>query len=526
MATRTLYPNSFVGPIPTGSSYGQLPSVQQPTRNLEYNAGNPAEILRSSQTQASSLGQSSGDDLQGVMDLLRQAQRTGQNKVISGQREQVTRGSADLPTDLAGMQLSPSQILNFKRGEQAAVEPTIGGARDLVSEAKSVLDNYKATQESAKKQAADFINLALEQGGSDGLESLLKTNPELFKAAGYDSNTFAAILPAIKAKETTKDITYSIQDVGGRTIRYGFDKAGNVVSQNDLGASTQTSPDSDLGKLLTPAEAQNLGVPYGTTRGGAANLNITPQKPLTEGARVNKINAESGLRALATIKSELFDQNGNLRESILLRKNLGGARNYTSAQNEVMDIIARLRTGAALTIEEQAFYKNQLPGIRDNKETVINKLKRFETIFNEIITKPGAGRSEGTESAPVNSSEPTAFTPKGTTRTDRHNNPTAFTTDIAKIAGLKEGVDYVKGDPFSGGRYFTAKLLGDPIATTIKVIDKIGFKTQSGGNRWTYTDSIPATKNWSKLSFGQKLEVLDQMYKKENGSKSDIRRFA
>jgi len=103
-------------------------------------------------------------------------------------------------------------------------------------------------------------------------------------------------------------------------------------------------------------------------------------------------------------------------------------------------------------------------------------------------------------------------------RTDRHNNPSAFTTDIAKMAGLQEGVDYTKGDPFSNGRYSTARLLNDPIATTIKVIDKIGFKTASGGNRWTYTDSIPETKNWSRLSYNQKKDVIAKMYQHEGGS--------
>ncbi len=103
-------------------------------------------------------------------------------------------------------------------------------------------------------------------------------------------------------------------------------------------------------------------------------------------------------------------------------------------------------------------------------------------------------------------------------RTDRHNNPTAFTTDIAKLAGLKEGVDYTKGDSFSNGKYFTAKLLGDPVAATIKVIDKIGFKTSSGGNRWSYTDSIPDTKRWNSLTYEQKKKVVAQMYQHEGGS--------
>jgi len=103
-------------------------------------------------------------------------------------------------------------------------------------------------------------------------------------------------------------------------------------------------------------------------------------------------------------------------------------------------------------------------------------------------------------------------------RTDRHNNPTAFTTDVARLAGLREGVDYTRGDPFGGGQYYTARLTGDPIATTIRVIDKIGFYTQAGKPRWTYIDQIPQIKNWGSLSYADKASVIKQMYAREGGS--------
>jgi len=107
-------------------------------------------------------------------------------------------------------------------------------------------------------------------------------------------------------------------------------------------------------------------------------------------------------------------------------------------------------------------------------------------------------------------------------RTDRHSNPTAFTTDIAKQAGLKEGVDYTVGDAFGDkGQYHTAKLLGDPVDTTIKVIDKIGFKTQSGASRWAYTDKLGLNnETWAKMDTTQKTEAIKKMYKEEGGSGS------
>lgn len=105
-----------------------------------------------------------------------------------------------------------------------------------------------------------------------------------------------------------------------------------------------------------------------------------------------------------------------------------------------------------------------------------------------------------------------------TFRTDENNNPTAFTTDIAKEAGLVFGVDYQVGDPFyAGGQtFYTAKLLGDPIAITIRVIDKIGFYTTPPNARWTYI-AIPYFL-WKELLGSQKVAVIGYMYQNEGGT--------
>lgn len=106
-----------------------------------------------------------------------------------------------------------------------------------------------------------------------------------------------------------------------------------------------------------------------------------------------------------------------------------------------------------------------------------------------------------------------------TFRTDESNNPTAFTTDIAKEAGLELGVDYLVGDVFYGitrQPFYTAKLLGDPIAITIRVIDKIGFYTTPPNARWTYI-AIPYFL-WKELTLDQKKAVIGYMYQNEGGT--------
>lgn len=107
-------------------------------------------------------------------------------------------------------------------------------------------------------------------------------------------------------------------------------------------------------------------------------------------------------------------------------------------------------------------------------------------------------------------------------RTDKHNNPTAFTTQIASLAGLVANKDYETGDPFTvteSGKsvtYYTAKLLGDPIDITITVIDKIGFYTKWGGIRWIYI-GIPQWL-WMKLDKPDQIKIIGFMYGHEGGT--------
>lgn len=103
-------------------------------------------------------------------------------------------------------------------------------------------------------------------------------------------------------------------------------------------------------------------------------------------------------------------------------------------------------------------------------------------------------------------------------RTDRNRNPTAFTTALAREGGLKEGKDYEVGDSFrvEGKNYYTAKLLGDPVDLTLRLIDKVGFYTRHGKLRWNYI-GIPH-QAWRCLPCGVKLEVLGWMYSREGGT--------
>lgn len=377
------------------------------------------------------------------------------------------------------------------------------------------------------------------------------------------------------------------------------------VEVKDIGVKGLTSSgNNNLNELLSPTEAAALGVPYGTTKGQAASLGITPGGGLdsllpTEKDRavfnqiVNQYSkspliaasdrtvilqntansvlqdptnaakqmslAYGYIQALDTYQSAVRE--GELANVNTIDSKIGQLQNYvqqmTNGQQvrpEVAKQIAEAAKSLVGYISEGAQRKEQMFAAQAQINGIDKAWNAFRGGFttnydaekkpltplnyssaNPIVNKnPYAEVEELTKQFPsateeeilqVLKEEGYDFNPVGKTsasttgmRTDRHNNPTAFTTDVAKVAGLKEGVDYVKGDPFSNGKYYTAKLLADPIDTTIKVIDKIGFYTSSGAPRWTYIESIPQAKNWKNLSYAQKKQVIAQMYKHEGGS--------
>lgn len=123
----------------------------------------------------------------------------------------------------------------------------------------------------------------------------------------------------------------------------------------------------------------------------------------------------------------------------------------------------------------------------------------------------------------------TWFNPwSGDMRTDRHNNPVAMTTDVAKTLWLVEWVDYTVWDPFNTGKWrvlYTARLNGDGLQTTIKAIDtaakdpnKKAFYTQWGGQRWTYIGL--SDEEWLSKTPEEKAQVIATMYKNEGGNGS------
>lgn len=103
------------------------------------------------------------------------------------------------------------------------------------------------------------------------------------------------------------------------------------------------------------------------------------------------------------------------------------------------------------------------------------------------------------------------------TRADRNHNPMAFTVSLARQSGLVAGVDYEAGDSFPlPSSLITARILGDPLAVTIKLISAVGFYTHSGTPRWNYL-MLPMFL-WDGMSYEQKRDLIGFAYHREGGT--------
>lgn len=309
------------------------------------------------------------------------------------------------------------------------------------------------------------------------------------KAVTAVQNIDASLVLAKKARVEGKSINAASQG-----ILVAFQKLldpGSVVRESEYARSGngQSLWDSISGRWekikgggagVTMEELENFVETAGVFLTGYQNTALKHAK------RMQVISERQGLDLPSILTQDMID---------LLDKGVGGTQVQFNSLQEWVDT-----------------RPDNLEQIRSISER--DNLDEAETLqlINRLNQRLGFS-SVGGDTNTASVVEGIDITDKTIARTDRHNNPTAFTTDIAKQGGLIEGVDYIVGDKFPDSNLTTAALIGDPVEQTIKVIDNIGFFTNSGKQRWTHT--ALSEREWNKLSDKEKSDVIKKMYQRE-----------
>lgn len=128
-----------------------------------------------------------------------------------------------------------------------------------------------------------------------------------------------------------------------------------------------------------------------------ANAGGGKEKPLSAEASKTLANANSGLTSLQQLAG-IIEREGVPKGTLLPGRelfggagaNLAGTAQYDTAAKNITDVITRLRTGAAITENEEKYYKSMLPQAFDSPEVVKQKLGIFQDLFSSISNRTGS----------------------------------------------------------------------------------------------------------------------------------------
>lgn len=257
------------------------------------------------------------------------------------------------------------QITNV---QQSTVAPVV--KKTDLQLAQEELDKFNAS----KNRGLEGINqkvIPLEF--QTGQKAALERNAAL---TGTELETRLAREEAAAAAEAEKNKPIQLGE--GESL---FDPAtGKVIYK----APKTYAPGSGSGgignELLSISEAKQLGVPYGTTRAqaiGKRSLNPTQLEAQT--------NANSALLSLQNLTNAIAKPEGGYSQGKLFNLGLG---KVGFAERELRDVITRIRTGAALSENEESFYKKQVPRTVDSDETIQTKVNQLAAFYAGIAGSP------------------------------------------------------------------------------------------------------------------------------------------
>ncbi|HJQ08003.1 MAG TPA: hypothetical protein VJ836_00815 [Candidatus Saccharimonadales bacterium] len=126
------------------------------------------------------------------------------------------------------------------------------------------------------------------------------------------------------------------------------------------------------------------------------------EKPLSAEAAKTVSNARAGLSALDTIEQQLLNDPSVQQKSAIsgtfnpsgLTARLLGTGTYENARQQAVDLIARIRTGAAVTKEEAKRFEVFLPQPSDTPETIRQKMKILREQFEMVANRSGTAGND------------------------------------------------------------------------------------------------------------------------------------
>lgn len=140
---------------------------------------------------------------------------------------------------------------------------------------------------------------------------------------------------------------------------------------------------------MKTGEAETLSEILMMAKYGGSGSSEGAGKPPTQA----QVNANSAIASLDYMDQLLAQGGTGLLVKGKLPFNAGSkeAQIYESATDNVIDILARMRTGAVISPEEEKMYRRFIPKITDTGETRQYKMQQLRSIFSGLASAPDSG---------------------------------------------------------------------------------------------------------------------------------------
>ena len=171
--------------------------------------------------------------------------------IISGQTDRERRlAAADVGAETAILQAMQGNLTLAKQTAQDAIDLKYKPIEDEIAQKLQLLELNAPQMNAEEKKRADIT------------AGILQEQQQQIADRKQTENDISNVLAEAAKNGATQDVLQKIKT--STNLNDAILSAGSFISQNT---------NSELDKLLSPTEAQKLGVPYGTTRGQAIGGN-------------------------------------------------------------------------------------------------------------------------------------------------------------------------------------------------------------------------------------------------------------
>lgn len=202
-------------------------------------------------------------------------------------------------------------------------------------------------------------------------------------------------------------ISQAQQSQGNQSDQQSPDISGAILDSTNQQTDTSNDPFSpenvqaNVQSIMSQGGTMKDVSDYLSNVKAYQDLTTSSAKPLNSTQQQQANNANSGLSDIQSLSDMLSKDPSLTLKSALpggsIVERLTGTTDFDAAKSNIVDVISRLRSGAAISATEEKTYKSLLPAAGDSAESANSKLQRLTSLLSSFANPQSSGGSDITD---------------------------------------------------------------------------------------------------------------------------------